>query len=323
MALPHYDFSFPDGGPATVERVLAYARRAEAVGFDSVWVSDHLFLDLGRYGGPDERYGTPEALSTLAVLAAGTERVGLGALVLCAPFRPAPVTALAAAGIHEVSGGRLDLGLGAGWYEAEFRAAGLQYGSAGERLAHLRTYVGTVRSALEHGAARAPEGDPPRWSGPAKDRPGVWVGGKGGPKVARIVAEHADGWNVVWRMTPEDYGARLHVLRGACDDAGRDPDTVRLSIGLYTLLGTDDADLAKRFEAMRAWAPGGVLDGTTLGSFADSALAGTPEQLAERIERFEALGVEEIILGFGALPFSLPDDEQLDLARDLLPLVRR
>ncbi|MDQ3991822.1 MAG: LLM class flavin-dependent oxidoreductase, partial [Actinomycetota bacterium] len=87
LALPHYDFSFPDGGPVSWERLAAAARRAEALGFDSVWVSDHFSLSLARYGGPDEPFGTPEPLSALAALATVTERVRLGTLVLCAGFR--------------------------------------------------------------------------------------------------------------------------------------------------------------------------------------------------------------------------------------------
>jgi len=322
LALPHYDFSFPDGRPATVERVAEVAARAEAADFDSVWVSDHLFLDLAKYGGPSEAFGTPEALAMLAALAERTERIRVGSLVLCAAFRPAAVTALAAQTIHETSGGRLDLGLGAGWYEPEFASVGAPFGSAGQRLAHLRTYAGVVRAALASGRVPPTPDQPPAWEGPAKDRPAVWIGGKGGPKLARIVAEHADGWNVVWRMTLPEYEQRLGVLREACDEAGRDPATVRRSVGLYTLLGSDEHDLRRRFRGMQRWAPGGMLDDLSLESFADGALAGSTARVAEQIRAFEALGVEEIILGFGALPFSVPDLEQLDLAAELLPLVR-
>src|SRR2546428_1594242 len=87
LALPHYDFSFPDGRRATVHDVVAYARRAESLGFDSVWISDHLFFDLEKYGGPPNRFGTPEAMTLLAAVAAGTERVRLGSLVLNGSLR--------------------------------------------------------------------------------------------------------------------------------------------------------------------------------------------------------------------------------------------
>src|SRR5437867_4125038 len=118
LALPHYDFSFPDHAPVTMARILDYARRAEAVGFDSVWVSDHLFLDLGKYGGPPQRQATPEALAMLAAVAATTSRVRLGSLVLCASFRHPALLASQARSLHDLSEGRFELGLGAGWYEA-------------------------------------------------------------------------------------------------------------------------------------------------------------------------------------------------------------
>src|SRR5438034_103453 len=113
IALPHYDFSFPDGEPLSWERFLDAALRAEALGFDSLWISDHLFLDLARYGGPDEELGSLEPFTTLAALAALTERVRLGTLVACAPFRHPAHVAKMATTIDLTSGGRFDLGLGA------------------------------------------------------------------------------------------------------------------------------------------------------------------------------------------------------------------
>src|SRR5687767_8704752 len=124
LALPHYDFSSPDGSPVTWESLSGWARRGEALGFDSIWVSDHFFLSLERYGGPDEPTGTPEALTALAALAQITQRVRLGSLVLGSGFRHPALVAKAATTIDLLSGGRFDLGIGAGWYEDEFRALG-------------------------------------------------------------------------------------------------------------------------------------------------------------------------------------------------------
>ena len=87
LALPHYDFSFPDGRPVTWERLLAAAQRAEALGFDSGWISDHFFLDTSRYGGTAEPAGSVEPFTAIAALAARTKRLRLGTLVACAPFR--------------------------------------------------------------------------------------------------------------------------------------------------------------------------------------------------------------------------------------------
>lgn len=305
VALPHYDFSFPEDGPATVERVVGYARRAEEAGFDSVWVSDHLFLDLGKYGGPTERFGTPEAMTMLGAIASATGRVELGPLVLCTPFRNPLVLAKQVEGLGEMSGGRLVLGLGAGWYEAEFEAAGIPFGTVGRRMETMHLTAQTVRQTL------------------GEKTPPIWIGGKGGPKLMRMVAKVADGWNVVWRMSPDVYRTRLDALRAACENEGRDPGDITLCVGLACLIGTDEGDLAKRFERLRGWAPGGALDAMSLASYAAGGLVGTVEQCAERIREFEELGVEHLVLSPASLPFSVYDDEQVDLvANELLPLVR-
>jgi alkanesulfonate monooxygenase SsuD/methylene tetrahydromethanopterin reductase-like flavin-dependent oxidoreductase (luciferase family) len=304
VALPHYDFSYPSEQPATIASVVSYAERAEGLGFDSVWVSDHLFLDLARYGGPPKRYGTPEALATLTAVSARTSRVRFGSLVLCASFRHPVFLAAQLQSIHEMGAGRLEVGLGAGWYEAEFNAAGIPFGTAGQRIERLGVVAGQLDARL----------DP---------RPPLIVGGKGGPKVARVVAEHADGWNVCWRITPDEYRARLDTLGEACAEAKRDPGSVSLSVGLYTLLGTDENDVQARYEALQAWTPGGALDGVPLSKYASGALVGTPDEAAARIKEFEALGVDEIIVSAASLPFSVYDDEQLELiARELIPRVR-
>lgn len=304
LALPHYDFSFPDGAPVTVARVVEYARRAEDLGFDSVWISDHLFLDLARYGGPPGRSRTPEAMTLLAAVAAATSRIRLGSLVLCAPFRNTVVLAEQARALWELSEGRFTLGIGAGWNEPEFVEAGIPFGTPGERLAHLARAAGTLRDRL-------------------KDGPPLLIGGKGGPKVARIIASHADAWNVVWQMTPERYAELLATLDRACADAGRARDAIALSVGLATLVGTDPGDLARRYERLRAWTPGGALDEVALEDWARDRLVGTPETCAGRVRAFEALGVGEVVVGAAGIPFSVHDDEQLDLiARHLIPMVR-
>ncbi len=137
-----------------------------------------------------------------------------------------------------------------------------------------------------------------------------------------VVAGHGDGWNVVWRITTEEYRARLEVLREACTKAKRDSDTVSLSVGLATLIGTDDADLRARFDGLRRWSPGDVIT-EELDEYARGRLVGTPGECAARIKEFEALGVEHFILSLASLPFSIYDDEQLELvARELLPVVR-
>jgi alkanesulfonate monooxygenase SsuD/methylene tetrahydromethanopterin reductase-like flavin-dependent oxidoreductase (luciferase family) len=147
LTLPHYDYSLPEVSPITFEAVADEAVRAERLGFDSVWVSDHFFASLDRYGGGDERHGALEPLTTLGGLAVRTERIRLGTLVLSAAFRHPAVLAKSATAVDRLSGGRLELGLGAGWYEPEFEAFGYPFGSVGERfdlLEETLAYVGAL-----------------------------------------------------------------------------------------------------------------------------------------------------------------------------------
>ncbi|HVL91034.1 MAG TPA: LLM class flavin-dependent oxidoreductase [Actinomycetota bacterium] len=326
LALPHYDFSYPDGRSADLAATVEWACRAETLGYDSVWVSDHFFLEITRYGGPPGRHGSLEPLAALGAIAAATERVRLGTLVLSEAFRPPPMLAKAAATLDVASGGRLEIGMGAGWYEDEYAAYGYPFGSAGERMQRLEEAVRIVGGLLdggpvtfegEHYAVRDAINEPRPVQRP---RPPIWIGSKGGPRAARIVAEAADGWNTVWKWTPEDYAAKAATLDEACERAGRDPAGVRRSLGLYTLVGDD---LPKLFEAVRDWAPGTMLEGTSLEEFAAGALVGTAEQCAERMAAFAHLGADELIVAPAPLPFAIAVPEQVEaVAETLIPLLR-
>ena len=320
LALPHYGFSFPGGEPLDWERLVDAARRAERLGFDSVWISDHFFLSLARYGGPEDPYDSVEPLSALVALAPLTERVRLGTLVLGAGFRHPATLAKAATTIDLASGGRLDLGLGAGWYEDEYRAFGYPFGTAGERFELLEETVAVVAKLLREAGPSDFQGrlltlrgayNNPR---PAREGgPPLWIGSKGGPRSLSLIAREADGWNTVWRWTPEDYRAVAARLDEACERAGRDPGGVRRSVGLYTLVGEDEADLVARYRALQRWAPGGALDGELIEDYARGALVGTPEQIAERVASFAALGAEEIVVAAASVPFAVYDDSMLEL----------
>jgi F420-dependent oxidoreductase-like protein len=328
VALPHYDFSYPDGRRADLDATVAFAKRAEELGFDSVWMSDHFFLDLSRYGGAPGRHRSLEALTTLAAIAVETERVRLGTLVLCEAFRHPPVLAKMAATLDIVSGGRLELGVGAGWYEDEYRAFGYRFPPIGERIARLRETVDILAGMLSNDrftyagtyyrVEDAPNDPPPV----QKPRPPILVGGKGGPKILRHVAEAADGWNTVWRWAPDAYAERARALDEACERADRDPATVSRSLGLYSVVGSDRRDFERRWAATCEGAP---IDASGLRSedFARDALVGSADQAIERINAFEALGVSHVVCTFGLVPFSVSDEEQVELfARDVLPAVR-
>ena len=142
LALPHYDCSIPGVSPIRFEALAEVAVRAERLGFDSVWMSDHLFASLRRLGGGDERYGSLEPLSTLAALAPLTDRVRLGTLVLSAGFRHPAIVAKTVTAIDRLSDGRVEVGIGAGWFADEYRSFGYDFGSVGDRFAVLEETLG-------------------------------------------------------------------------------------------------------------------------------------------------------------------------------------
>jgi alkanesulfonate monooxygenase SsuD/methylene tetrahydromethanopterin reductase-like flavin-dependent oxidoreductase (luciferase family) len=323
LALPHYDFSFPGPGPATFERVAGYAERADRDGWHELWVSDHFWIDLGRYGGPDGRQGTPECLTLLAALAARTRRARLGSLVLATGFRSPALLAKMVATLDQITGGRLDVGLGAGWHAAEYTENGLPFPRPGERLARLEETLGVLRARLaeqpasfagRHYRAEAAPSSPGLVQHP---RPPLWVGGRG-DRLLGVVARAADGWNLVWSITPQEYQRRLGVLRAACARADRPFGGVRRSLGLGTLIGRDPDDLVAQWRRLQAWQPGGALDRVELRRWADGRLVGTPDEVVAQLRAWEERGVEQVICTFGAAPFALFSDEQLDLAAELV-----
>jgi probable F420-dependent oxidoreductase len=317
LALPQYGFSLPSGDVG-FETTAAWARRAEELGFDSVWLSDHFFYTFARYGGDPTPIPAMEPMTALAGLAAITSRVRLGTLVLCAPFRHPALLAKMALTIDRLSGGRLDLGLGAGWLQEEFDAFGFPFGSVGDRFVALEDAL-VALSALQSGGAASYEGstvtmrEASMLPTPVNGHMPVWVGGKGGPRLLRLIAEHADGWNVVWRVDPGSYASRSAAAREAFVAADRDPATIRLSVGLYSFVAEDEAAAEAAFERGRSRFPGGAMDADTWQTWRADTLSGTPEQVIERIRRFEELGVEEIVISPSVLPFAVDDPEILDV----------
>lgn len=319
LALPHYDFSIPGENPLRWETLLDIARRGAALGVDELYLSDHLFLDIEKYGGGEGIYGTFEPLVTLAALARDIDDVRLGTLVLCEALRPAGVLAKTLATLDVIAEGRIDVGIGGGWYEPEYQAIGMALPSPGERLSRLgeatRVLTGllgggpyshdgrfhTVRNAVALPAS------------PQQPRPRVFLGGKG-DRLLRLVAEEADGWNTVWVWTPDAYAERLEVLEAACETAKRDPASVWRTLGLYTMVGEDQADLEARYRRMQTTAPGGMLDDVSLDDWRAGRLVGTVDEVADQVAQWRDLGVEQLILCVGPLPFSLTSTDDLDVA---------
>lgn len=319
FALPQYDYSVAGEPRLRFDTVVAHARLAAAAGAGSIWLSDHLFLDLAKYGGPAESSACYDPIVALAALARTVPDVRLGTLVLLEALRPASVLAKSLATLDRISGGRVDAGIGAGWYEPEYAALGMDMPRPGERLDRLVDALAVLDGLLAGGPCSYPgahhriDGAENRPAAVQLPRPRVFVGGKG-DRLLRIVAERADGWNTCWAWTPAAYRERLEVLDRACSAVGRDPATVWRTLGLYALVGEDERDLARRFERLAAGSPSGVVRGD-LAEWRVGKLVGTVDEVREQVRTWRDLGVETLMLGVGAVPFqvSAPDDVELAL----------
>jgi len=269
-----------------VERVvrwpeyLAMARAAEDVGFDTLWLGDHL---LYRYGDGSSR-GPWEVWTMLSALAASTSRIRLGPLVAATAFHAPPMLAKLAATVDEISGGRLILGVGAGWNETEFRAFGFPFD---HRISRFEEAFTIVRTLLRAGSidfdgrffqARDCE------LLPKPSRPGgpPLMVGSVGPRMLEITLPHVEMWNVWYRdsnNTPAGLEPIVREVEAACRSVGRDPATLEKTSAVLVRL------------------PGGT--GRVMGDTTQKdvpPVEGTPEQIADRIREYAALGLAEVQL---------------------------
>jgi len=214
--------------PFSYGEIRAFAQRAEEAGFDSVWLYDHLLYR--RPGKPTT--GVWEATIIWAALAEATSRVELGALVLCTAFRNPSVTAKLAATLDEVSGGRITLGLGAGWHEPEFAAFGIPFDHRVSRFEEAcKIIVPLVREGkvdFQGQYYSAPDCEIlPR---PSRRIP-VLIAGNG-PRMLQITARYADQWNTAWLGSVEALAPYRDALHAACAEVGRDPGTLEITVGV-------------------------------------------------------------------------------------------
>lgn len=271
---------------ATYEQQLAVARLAEELGFDGFFRSDH-YLTMGGDGLP----GPTDAWVTLAGLARETARIRLGTLVTSATFRLPGVLAISAAEVDAMSGGRVELGLGAGWYQQEHDAYGIPFPPVRERFDRLEEQLEIVTGMWRTpvGGAYTFEGrhyvvrDSPALPKPAQaPHPPIIVGGAGRSRTPKLAARFADEFNVPFH--PLDAGAaQFQRVRAACEDIGRDPTSVVLSTALCVAVGADAAEVARR--AANIGRPVERVD-----------LAGTPEQVADALGRWREAGASRAYL---------------------------
>ena len=262
---------------------------AEALGFDWASAFDHFLPIQGDPEGP-----CFEGMTLLAAMAAQTTRLRCGMIVVGVTYRHPAVLANMAATIDHISGGRLEFGLGAAWYELEHDQYGIPFPPIGQRMDMLDEAAQIVRSLWteqqttfegRHYQLREARCEPK----PVQERLPLWVGGSGERRTLRIVAEHADGWNTM--IVPEDeYRHKLDVLAKHCRDVGRDPGDIRKQLLFRAVLGEDEAEAEERLRERAAAL------GRDPEEVRQEAIVGTPELLAERLLAYAELGVGDFLL---------------------------
>jgi F420-dependent oxidoreductase-like protein len=297
-------FTEPQMG-ATYDDLLAVARRTEETGFDAFFRSDH-FLTMGGDGLP----GPTDAWVTLGALARETSRIRLGTLMTSATFRlPGPL-AIAVAQVDQMSGGRVEFGIGAGWFEAEHAAYGIPFPPTRERFDRLEEQVEIV-----HGLWTTPVGERYGFDGrhyrlsgsPALPKPvqdggiPIIIGGHGATRTPRLAARFAAEFNVPFGSV-EDNVAQFTRVREACAEAGRDPASLRYGSAVTVCVGRDDAEVARRAAAI----------GRTPGQWQPSDVGGTPAQVVDALGRYAEAGAER---GYLQL-LDLADLDHIDLVAD-------
>ena len=304
-------FTEPQTGAsyATLRRV---AQAAEDLGFDAFFRSDH-YMNFGPGSGEP---GPSDAWTTLAGLAVETSRIRLGTLVSSATFRyPGPL-AIAVAGVDAMSGGRIELGLGAGWNNAEHAAYGIPFPAAGERFDRLDEQLAIITGLWETPAGQKfgysgrfyQLTDSPALPKPVQQpRPPVIVGGFGQRRTPALAAKYADEFNIPFSSAGQ-AAEQFSRVREACGAAGRDPAAMIFSVAQTVCCGKDDATLARRAAAI----------GRDLDELRANALAGTPAELVDRIGTYAEAGAQVTYLQV----LDLSDLDQLaDLADQVLPQV--
>ena len=282
-------FTEPQQG-ASFEDLLAVARCAEEEGFDAFFRSDHYL----KMGDGDGRPGPTDSWITLAGLARETSSIRLGTLVTSATFRlPGPL-AISVAEVDAMSGGRVELGLGAGWFDAEHRAYGIPFPSTKERFDRLEEQLEIVTGLWatpvgetfdHHGAYYQLEASPALPKPVQRPRPPVIVGGHGPTRTPRLAARFADEFNIAF-SPPDVVRAQFQRVSAACETAGRDPASLRYSTGVVVCCGSNGWEIERRAKAI----------GRDVDDLRANGACGTPAEVAARLAEWADAGAETAYL---------------------------
>ena len=302
-------FTEPQQG-ASYDQLLAVARTSEECGFDAFFRSDH-YMKMGSASG---RPAYTDAWITLAGLARETKSIRLGTLVSPVTFRAAGPFVVIATQVDQMSGGRIEVGLGAGWYEAEHKAYGLAFPPVGARYDLFEDQL-----AILHGVWTAPPGATFEYTGRTcrvrleadtlrpmqRPHPPIVMGGAGGPRSARLAVAYADEYNKSFQPVAEIR--RVHdEVRRACEREGRDPSSMVWSAGQVVCCGRSETEIARRAAAIHR----------DVVELRENGLAGTPGEVLEKLGEFAENGVERFYLQV----LDLDDLDHLRLiAEEVLP----
>ncbi|WP_328652637.1 LLM class F420-dependent oxidoreductase [Micromonospora sp. NBC_00330] len=295
-------FTEPQQG-ASYDQLLAVARCAEDAGYGAFFRSDH-YLKMGDVSGEP---GPTDAWTTLAGLARETSRIRLGTLMTAATFRlPGPL-AITVAQVDQMSGGRVELGIGTGWYAEEHSAYGIPFPPLAERFDRLEEQLAVITGLwatppgerFDHDGRYYPVRNSPALPKPVQQpRPPILLGGTGPKRTPRLAARYADEFNLPFASVP-DTAAQFDRVRAACVEIGRDPAEMVWSNALVLCCGRDDAEVARRAAAI----------GREPDELRANGLAGTPAEVLETIGRYAEIGSERLYLQV----LDLGDLEHLEL----------
>jgi F420-dependent oxidoreductase-like protein len=274
---------------ASYDQQLRMAQAAEAAGFDAFFRSDH-FLTMGGDGLP----GPTDAWLTLAGIARETERIRLGTLVTSGTFRLPGLLAVEVAQVDAMSGGRVEIGLGAGWYDAEHEAYGVPFPPLAERFERLEEQFAILTGLWDTPVGERFDFDGRHYqlkNSPALPKPvqhphpPLIVGGGGAKRTPRLAATFADEFNLPFSSLADTEAQYIRV-RTACEQRGRDPGTLRLSAAQVVCCGTDEAEVERRAANI----------GRKVDELRANGAAGTPDEVVERLQEYATIGAQTIYL---------------------------
>lgn len=274
-----------------IEDVLEVYRKADQAGLYWVSVSDHFYRNPMRTDA-DREIPCYEGVALMSAVSAITTQARVGCMMFCSLFRNPGLLAKSIVTIDHISGGRAELGMGAGWYEQEFNEFGYGFPPAKERMDQFEEGLQIVRALLRDGGVDF-KGEYYTMQGavcaprPLNPKLRIWIGGRGPKRTPRMAAQYADGFNTPY-LDPPDYKERLDTLDAACEKYGRDPAEIMRSVNVHFLMGANEAGAERGRKTYNAFE----------GAHRGGALLGTKQEAIDRIGEYERVGAQGLNIAF-------------------------